>query len=417
MYRSPANAPHPPTRSARRVAGTGSWNAVFCLVRDGDAHTVRFSPFALAASALLALSLIVSLVGTSLYIALQDDIVAAALARQNRMQNAYEDRIASLRTQVDLVTSRQLIDQQAIESRVAELAERQAVLGSRQKHVNRTLGTTVDGVTTGSIAPAKPKLRKLKFGALIGSDTPFERQVSQANALAYSGAGTASEMIETLEASLERTEREQLARLESMQKEARQKAKRLSSILRKQGMRLPKDTAVGGPLIEVDTSDRFTSSVTALESSLETLEKVRRAAKSLPHGSPTPGSRVSSHFGSRKDPFTGRHAVHGGLDFRAKRGTPVRATASGVVVKAGRKGGYGKLIEIDHGGGITTRYAHLSRIKVRKGQKIKRGAVIGKVGSTGRSTGPHLHYEVRRNKRVLNPIHYVRLEKKLQPYL
>ncbi|MGI9355469.1 MAG: peptidoglycan DD-metalloendopeptidase family protein, partial [Rhizobiaceae bacterium] len=379
MYRSPSNAAQP-AQSSRRAVHANSWNAVFCLVGNGNTTTIRFSPLALVSSAFLALMMVLSLTGTSLYIAFQDDLVAAALARQNRMEQAYEDRIASLRTQVDLVTSRQLLDQQAIESRVAALAERQAVLGSRQKHVTQTIGANADSITTGSVEPAKPTFRKLKFGALIGSDNPFSERSSEVAALSFRETGTTSEVIDTLEASLERTEREQLAKLESMQKDARRKAKRLASILRKQGMRVPKETAVGGPLIEVDTTDRFASSVTALESSLETLEKVRRAAKSLPHGSPAPGSTVSSHFGSRKDPFTMRHAVHGGLDFRAKRGTPVLATASGTVIKAGRKGGYGKLVEIDHGGGITTRYAHLSRIKVRKGQKIKRGTVIGKVG-------------------------------------
>lgn len=416
MYRSPSNAAQP-VQSSRRAAHATGWNGVFCLVCNGNTTTIRFSPLALIATAFAALAILASLMGTGLYIAFQDDLVGATLARHNRMQQAYEDRIASLRTQVDLVTSRQLLDQQAIESRVSALAERQAVFGSRQKQVSRAFGTAKDPVTTGSIQPAKPTFRKLKFGALIGSDNPFNNRSSEVAALSYGEMGSATEVIDTLEASLERTEREQLAKLESMQKAARQKAKRLASILRKQGIRVPQETAIGGPLIEVDTSDRFTSSVTALESSLETLEKVRRAAKSLPHGSPAPGSTVSSHFGSRKDPFTKRHAVHGGLDFRAPRGTPVLATASGTVIKAGRKGGYGKLVEIDHGGGITTRYAHLSRIKVRKGQKIKRGTMIGKVGSTGRSTGPHLHYEVRRKKRVLNPIHYVRLEKKLRPYL
>ena len=172
---------------------------------------------------------------------------------------------------------------------------------------------------------------------------------------------------DTLEASLRETEQAQLAELQQMRRSTRKKVSRLASILQKQGMRLPKDTAIGGPLIELSGVDYFNDSVRALDEQMETLAKVRKAALFLPHGSPTPNASISSRFGRRKDPFTGRTAVHGGLDFRAQRGTPISATASGRVVKAGRNGGYGKMVEIDHGGGITTRYAHMSRVHVKKG--------------------------------------------------
>ena len=155
--------------------------------------------------------------------------------------------------------------------------------------------------------------------------------------------------------------------------------------------------------------------MSTLDTSLEKLTKLRGVAESVPHGSPTPGKKISSRYGTRKDPFTGRTAVQGGLDYRARRGSPVYATGKGKIVK-GRYGGYGKLVEIDHGGGITTRYAHLNRIKVKVGQNIAKGIVIGKVGSTGRSTGPHLHYEVHRRGQTMNPIHFVRLEKSLKHF-
>jgi len=128
----------------------------------------------------------------------------------------------------------------------------------------------------------------------------------------------------------------------------------------------------------------------------------------MPLGSPLPNSKVSSRFGSRIDPFNGRMAMHNGIDFKAKKGTPVKASGAGVVVSASRKGGYGKVVEIRHSNGYTTRYAHLSRMNVKKGQKVKKSQVIGKVGSTGRSTGPHLHYEVRRNDKARNPSKYIK---------
>ena len=193
---------------------------------------------------------------------------------------------------------------------------------------------------TGSVQPAKPTFRKLKFGALIGSDNPVQQPQFRGCCPLIRRDG-----LDQLKSSI-RSKR--LWNAPSANSWPSSKAckrphgKRPSALLpflRKQGIRVPQETAVGGPLIEVDTSDRFTSSVTALESSLETLEKVRRAAKSLPHGSPAPGSTVSSHFGSRKDPFTKRHAVHGGLDFRAPNAArpfspPHQAPSSRLVARA-----------------------------------------------------------------------------------
>jgi len=115
----------------------------------------------------------------------------------------------------------------------------------------------------------------------------------------------------------------------------------------------------------------------------------------------------SSGFGKRADPFTGERSFHPGIDIAAPRGTRVIAPADGVVVAAGRRGGYGRAIVIDHGHGVVTRYGHLEAFNVRAGQRVRRGDVIGFVGSTGRSNAPHLHYEVWVDDRMQNPIHYI----------
>ncbi len=116
---------------------------------------------------------------------------------------------------------------------------------------------------------------------------------------------------------------------------------------------------------------------------------------------------LSSGFGRRRDPFTGRPQHHNGLDFCAEIGTPFVATAAGEVVSVGRNGGMGKTIKIDHGNGYVTMYGHCEQILVSQGQVVRRGDVIGKVGNTGRSTGPHLHYEVRQHGRPVNPRPYI----------
>ncbi len=126
--------------------------------------------------------------------------------------------------------------------------------------------------------------------------------------------------------------------------------------------------------------------------------------QTLPTGVPISGNfRVTSGFGMRNDPFTGMLARHEGLDFTASSGTTIVATADGVVTRSGWEDTYGNIVEVTHAEGFMTRYAHISKRHVTEGQQVKRGQRIAEVGSTGRSTGPHLHYEVFRHGRVLNP--------------
>jgi len=384
---------------------------------------------------------------TSVFLMVRDDLVNTTLARHAQMQQAYEDRISALRSKVDLVTSRQLLDQRKVEARVEELLSKQQELKRRSLSVSRAYKRTshIDASRFGSGAPATSlatsKILKRKArvdtstGLRLGSlgQTWSDDDAGNANpapnaSLSLFAARTdqgakdlttiASNTFDRLERSLKLAEQQQLAALHRLRDKALATNRQLKSILKQQGVRVPTDnSSVGGPLIELKGGSRFVETEEALNAALHDLARVRRAALSLPHGSPAPGSKISSRFGSRRDPFTGRRAVHGGLDYKAKRGTPIMSTAKGRVTKAGRLGGYGKLVEIDHGGGITTRYAHMSRIHVRVGQKVNRGDMIGRVGSTGRSTGPHLHYEVRRKGRVLDPLTFVRLEKKLKPHL
>ena len=120
--------------------------------------------------------------------------------------------------------------------------------------------------------------------------------------------------------------------------------------------------------------------------------------------------RTASGFGWRVDPVYQTRRFHQGMDFSAPKGTPVYVTGDGIVTKAGYEQGYGNIIYVDHGHGYTTRYAHLSKFKVKKGMKVTRGTEIGLVGNTGKSTGPHLHYEVHLNGKVMNPMHYYFLD-------
>jgi murein DD-endopeptidase MepM/ murein hydrolase activator NlpD len=147
------------------------------------------------------------------------------------------------------------------------------------------------------------------------------------------------------------------------------------------------------------------------ESQLSALENVilaRELHEEIhPEGRPVANGFISSYFGERADPFDGLETFHKGVDFAGTPGSPVVAVAAGVVTWAGERTGYGKLIEINHGDGFATRYAHNERTLVTVGQTVKRGERIALMGSTGRSTGPHVHFEVLRNGRQVNPLSFV----------
>ncbi len=167
-------------------------------------------------------------------------------------------------------------------------------------------------------------------------------------------------------------------------------------------------SAVGGPYEPVAKSDN-SSTFKQLFTSWKKLDTLSSGAIAVPSEKPVANARFESAYGERSDPFTGGRARHMGIDLSGPVGTPIYATADGVISDAGwNSGGYGNLIKVDHGRGVETRYAHLSKILVASGQRVKRGQMIGKMGSTGRSTGSHLHYEVRIEGRAVNPIPFMK---------
>jgi murein DD-endopeptidase MepM/ murein hydrolase activator NlpD len=145
-------------------------------------------------------------------------------------------------------------------------------------------------------------------------------------------------------------------------------------------------------------------------SALENVILTRQLRQEIhPEGRPVSTGYISSPFGERIDPFTGGDEFHEGIDFAAPMGTPIHAVAAGVVTWAGPRGGYGNMVQIDHGDGYSTRYGHAEKILVHVGETVRRGDVIALVGDTGRSTGPHVHFEVLLHGREINPAAFIRL--------
>jgi murein DD-endopeptidase MepM/ murein hydrolase activator NlpD len=181
--------------------------------------------------------------------------------------------------------------------------------------------------------------------------------------------------------------------------------KQATSELRKLGLN-PQRLAVGGPF---EPSTKADPTFKALFNSWKKLDSLQDGVIAVPSDVPVRNASFTSSFGVRSDPFGRGAAMHAGIDLAGPAGTPIYATADGTVAQASwHNGGYGNLIRLDHGRGIETRYGHLQAMTVRPGERVRRGQMIGRMGSTGRSTGNHLHYEVRIDGRAVNPIPFMR---------
>jgi murein DD-endopeptidase MepM/ murein hydrolase activator NlpD len=394
--------------------------------------TVRPWMTALAGSAVAACA-VGYLLATS-YLVLRDDLIGATVARQARLQQAYEDRISALRAQVDRITSRQMLDQQLVESKVAELIDRQEELTARNGMILPLLEKAAgeDGLPArGPVPLDKPEIRAdlplenafapaRPAGAAVAALADLAARQPTADPQRLSPADRADLLFVKINHSLHAIEALQFRKIRKVKENAYKTADAIVAALKDAGLPVDPDYGsgdVGGPLVPVDAGDPFETEVEELDDALTKLDGVRQAAVRLPIANPAPGQSVTSGFGVRRDPLIGRPAFHAGIDFRAPIGAPVRASGAGTVVKAGWNGGYGRMVEIDHGSGLTTRYAHLSRLDVAEGDAVSAGTVVGLAGSSGRSTGPHLHYEVRREGQATNPVRYISAGKAIEDLL
>jgi murein DD-endopeptidase MepM/ murein hydrolase activator NlpD len=216
--------------------------------------------------------------------------------------------------------------------------------------------------------------------------------------------------LEPIDQRLAAIERRQLGFAADVTRSTSAERARHGATLRMLGLRAPGgNDARGGPFIPYNgpmPSLRTPSPdmlFAVMQSSLDQWQSGRRLMTALPAGQPVPTVDLTSPFGVRYDPFTRRPAVHPGQDFRGPYGSPIMAAGVGRVVHAGWLAGYGKAVMIDHGYNLVSLYGHMSRILVHGGQAVRRGDELGLIGSTGRSTGPHLHFEVRLDGRSINP--------------
>lgn len=362
---------------------------------------------------------------TATYFAFREDVLTRLIARQADIQFAYEDRIAELRARIDRISGRQLIDQEQYEQKLEQILRRQTALEGRAGAMN--------GEATGSTKPSsrgageprglplKPSLLNDKGAFLLPLDRgmPIDARTS----VLAKGMGGIDGAIARLQASLDRVEQRQNSTVNSLAETYDSKARRIRGVLAELGLDLGRVTvadatgAIGGPFLPVPIAKDalgFERQLHRVRTARAQIVRLTRAISSVPVRKPVDGDiDPASGFGVRVDPFTSSPAMHTGLDLHGETGDIVRATADGKVTAAGWSGGYGRVIDIDHGNGLSTRYGHLSSIDVRVGQSVRNGQIIGKVGSTGRSTGPHLHYETRVRGAAVDPQKFLRAGQRL----
>ena len=291
------------------------------------------------------------------------------------------------------------------EAKVATAEERQSAYGDNIDAVAEDLKKRQDYLE--AMTAALPDDMKDAAGEAAEDDTVTDSS-SETAALVDKVSAAFPQAIE-----LARLEARQLAYVEKLTRYADRRAARAAEAIRKLGlnpatmMNDAESAAMGGPLelLATSASGDIDPRFERLGLSLARMTALERGLEGIPQVNPTSldVTKVSSGFGYRRDPFTRSGAMHSGLDFKGPMGAPIYAAANGRVSYVGWKSGYGKTVEIDHGNGLMTRYAHMSGFVATVGQQVSAGDPIGKIGSTGRSTGPHLHFEVRINERAVNP--------------
>ncbi|HTQ81635.1 MAG TPA: M23 family metallopeptidase, partial [Pseudolabrys sp.] len=280
-----------------------------------------------------------------------------------------------------------------------------------------------DGLTTGSIRPTRNALpAERQKAAPIDNSVIFstpDRQTrlpSRAVRTASAAGAGLGGVLALVSASLDKVELRQSATLTDLEESYDNRARHIRNVLSDLGLDAAKvrtNSATGGPYVPLKAppagASNFERQLYRVNVARAELTQFSQTLTAVPVRKPVNGDiDMSSPFGMRLDPFLGRPAVHTGVDLRGEVGEPVRATATGRVTIAGWDGGYGNMVELNHGNGLATRYGHLSKILVKVGQFVRIGETVGLIGSTGRSTGPHLHYETRINGEAVDPQKFLR---------
>lgn len=404
---------------------------------DGVVHFISMSARTQVALAAVIGAALLWVAYASVNVVFKEQIIVAKERDRRVIETVFNKRLAQSQRAYDDVSSLNVIMQQEFDSTMAEISARHQTLKSmveRKASADADLDSLAKGLSeAGSpngqkpangnrvmidVSPAEPTPRQSRV-SLLRRQAEREAMVDGAQVPLNSPAAPALQQMRSASAELYV---EQVLLLASLEERASKQVEELKLILATTGVgadnfvQPPKISnmmlAQGGPFI--DASNLSNSSSTFFRHAnrsgliVDELREMQDAVNSIPLSSPLIVSRkFTSGFGIRRDPINGRAASHHGIDFSAAWASPVTATASGTVKFAGVRQGFGRVVEIDHGNGFMTRYAHLNRITVQQGQRVKLHQKVGELGNSGRSTGPHVHYEVFFRGQPRNPLRFI----------
>lgn len=434
------------TTQTYRVPHTSPHHAPMSRTTKTTTYTVR--PRHLIFGALACVTVTLTVAGSIGYYLMRHDMLAEATAERTELVLEYQDHIDRLRTEIETLTSRQLVDRETVEIQVMDVLRRQQDLNQRHAIVADLVARAESvGIYLSNdkpLPPQKPSLDEAGLASLekedksaIGGETELIDEPVKALGLRETTSKAFDPLtilqqpsgeedapvdldlkknfkkkaaLDAVKADISLMDEESTAAVDAVTVATESRIEDILGITRKlsPGLNtaLRKNMSIGGPFQPI-TEENFPNRLQRADNALKTLNRVKFSALRLPLKHPVRSATVSSSYGPRVDPFLGRLAMHTGIDFKAPYGARVYSTAPGTVITAERHGGYGNMIEIRHANGFITRYAHLSRFQIAVGDHVVAGDLIGNVGSTGRSTGAHLHYEIRRDDKPSNPMPFL----------
>lgn len=382
-----------PAAGATRYSAPSQGERIL-IERGGRLTAVRLPRHGvLAVGGVLVLAAVWSL-GAAGYMIFHDTVVAELRAGASASARGYQAQIAAMRDELEHARTRRMVEKSGLDDRFGALLERQAAVEKRQDRL--------DALADLGAGDAQAEIRG------DGSSSLKPSPIEGTNGAPALRPSTTAEKVS---ASFDAIELDQARTLEGLAIKASDRRKTLERVYDAARVRRPQladGHGRGGPFEPLPPGAMtFETRADEVQAERAVVAAFERGLTRVPVRLPVPAATISSGFGARPDPFLGRVAFHAGVDFEREQGEPARATAAGRVTNAQWSGGYGLMVEIDHGGGLVTRYGHLSSILVKEGDEVGIGAVVGRVGSTGRSTGPHLHYETRVNSEAVDPMRFL----------
>lgn len=420
----------------------------------GHVQFISLSPLTQTAFALIAFICLTWVAYSSVNVVFKEQIIAAKERRYVKMQSSYEERVARLQSAYDELNGQLIITEERFLATTRQIEEKHkqlSILMGQRQSAGSTLDTMrskyasvangqqasagaagnsvlmrVDGTGEGGSAvlhtTARPDAQGTDSARFV-IEQPEDGAAIDVTELAGARAGKPNEVVAQIDARLTQLDQAQQGLINNVEELTDRRLRELKSIVSMTKVvdpeallkRSASRSAQGGPFIELagglelagGDESAFAKQLFRVSQNLKKVADLEESIARMPLAEPLTHYRRTSSYGPRRDPFNGRMAFHSGEDFAAPHGTRVYSPGVGTVTFAGWRGGYGRVVEIDHGNGFKTRYGHLGSMSVKVGQKIAFRDVIGRVGSSGRSSGPHLHYEVWFDGIVRNPSKFI----------